>query len=527
MLKNETLIHTRRCPGELYDISESICKGRQRVHYPKCPVCRYSKETTIPSEAEEQVDDAGNVKNINKRNVAQLSTNLDKSINQKIFKNYDILGIYPDELNEYTSEKIGMATTIFLKSIKGDIKNIVVGRDVRPSSKSLANSFKKGIIKAGVNAIDIGEVSTDTTCFAVGYYNYDAGITVTASHHPSNYNGFKICHEKAMPISFDTGLSKILEIARQTRLPTSARSGKVITKNVFDDYNRFVRNFAHNIRPLKVVVDAGNGMAGKIVSKIFEDLPCEIIPLYFKPDGTFPNHGPEPLQKENLVDLQEKVRTAKAHLGVAFDGDADRCVFVDENGQPVACDLITAIISTELLKKNKGSTVVYDLRSSWTVSEEVKNAGGRPYREKVGHSHIKAAMREKNAIFGGELTGRYYFKNNFYSDSGVIALIEILNILSRKNVPMSNLVSPLKRYFSTGEIEFEVEDKDNKIKQIAQHFKDGKIDYLDGITVEYEDWWFNLRKSNTGPMLKLNLEAKTKKIRLQQKKLVVDVIRKD
>ncbi|MFQ5963221.1 MAG: phosphomannomutase/phosphoglucomutase [Candidatus Scalinduaceae bacterium] len=517
----------RRCPGDLYDISISVCKGRQRVHYPKCPVCHYRTETIAASS---ELKKEYNTENINveenkTREVVQLSSYQDKAINLNIFKSYDIRGIYPEELNEYTSEKIGKATVQFLKSIKDDVKNISVARDVRPSSKSLAKSLIKGITEAGVNVIDIGEVSTDTTYFAVGHYDYDAGITVTASHNPSEYNGFKLCHEKAMPISFDTGLSKISEIARQTRLIKSEQPGKIIEKNVLDDYKNHILSFANNIRPLKVVIDAGNGMAGKMIPIIFEDLPCKIVPLFFNLDGTFPNHEPNPLKEENLRHLQKKVRKTRSHLGAAFDGDADRCSFVDENGQVIGCDLITAVIAKELLQKEKGATIVYDLRSSWVVPEEIKEAGGKPYRERVGHSYIKATMREKNAVFGGELSGHYYFKENHYADSGFIALIEVLNVLSRKNVPMSNLFAPLKRYYATGEINFKVSDKDKKINQIAEHFKDGKIDFLDGVTVEYKDWWFNVRKSNTEPLLRLNLEGKTKEMMEKHKKQVIDIIK--
>ncbi len=517
----------RRCPGSHYDISEYICKGRQKVYYPKCTVCRYRTETNTSSSAVKKEDDAetNNIGNYKKREVVQLSSFQDKAINKKIFKSYDIRGVYPDELNEYTAEKIGKATVQFLRSIKDNVNNILVARDARPSSNSLANSFKKGIIEAGVNVIDIGEVSTDTTYFAVGYYDYDAGITVTASHNPSEYNGFKLCHEKAMPISFDTGLSKISEIARHTRLPSSEQPGKIIKKDVLSDYKKHILNFANNIRPLKVVVDAGNGMAGKMIPIIFEDLPCNIIPLFFDLDGTFPNHEPNPLEKENLRTLQKKVRKTKSHLGVAFDGDADRCVFIDENGQIIGCDLITAVIAKELLQKEKGATIVYDLRSSWVLPEDIKESGGNPCREMVGHSYIKATMREKNAIFGGELSGHYYFKENYFADSAMIALIEVLNILSRRNVPMSNLIAPLRRYYSTGEINFEVADKDKKIEQIAEHFKNGKIDYLDGITVEYKDWWFNVRKSNTEPLLRLNLEGKTKEIMEKRQKQLTDIIR--
>lgn len=517
----------RRCPGELYDISESICRGRQRVHYPKCPLCHYRIEVgTNPSKSKVKAEKNPETIDVKSKPI-ESSSAPKQSINKKIFKSYDIRGIYPDELNEYASEKIGIGTGIFLKGLR-DVKNIVVARDGRPSSESLANSLIKGILKTGVNVIDIGMASTDTTYFAVGFYNYDAGITVTASHNPSKYNGFKLCHEKAMPISFDTGLSKIYEIAMQTNFTTHKQPGRVIKKHILNDYKKHVLSFANkNIRPLKVVVDAGNGMAGPMIPVIFEDLPCKILPLYFKLDGTFPNHEPDPLKEENLRDLQKKVRRTKSNLGVAFDGDADRCVFVDENGQTIGCDLITAIIAKELLQKKKGSTIVYDLRSSWIVPEEIKNAGGNPYRERVGHSHIKAAMREKNAIFGGELSGHYYFRDNYYAGSGIIALIEVLNILSSKNVPMSNLISPLKGYHATGETNFEVEDKDGKIKQIAEHFKNkkGKIDYLDGITVQYKDWWFNVRKSNTEPLLRLNLEGKTKEIMERRKKQIIEIIK--
>ena len=516
----------RRCPGELYDISESICKGRQRVHYPKCPLCHYRVETIDGPSLLSEVDNVGKKdKEGKKRKVVKLSSIHDQSINARIFQDHNIRGIYPEELNEYTAEKIGVGTAMFLKGLK-EVSNIVVARDVRPSSNSLANSLMKGIIKAGVDVIDIGAMSTDAIYFAVGHFDYDAGIMVTASNNSADYNGFKLCHEKAMPISIDTGLSKIYEIARQTRYAVPKQPGRIIKKELLYDYKKHILSFANNIRPLKVVVDAGNGMAAKTIPIIFEDLPCKIVQLYFKLDGTFPNHGPNPLNEKSLRDLQKKVKKTKSNLGVAFDGDADRCVFVDENGQVIGSDLITAVISKEFLQREKAGTIIYDLRSSWVVPEEIKKAGGVPYREKVGHSHINTTMREKDAIFGGGLSGQYYFKNNYYADSGIIALIEILNILSSKNVPMSNLIAPLKRYSSTGTISFEVKDKDKKMDQIAEHFNDDKIDYLDGITVEHKDWWFNVRQSTTEPFLRLNLEAKTKELMEQHKKKIIDIIEK-
>ncbi|MHC4307516.1 MAG: phosphomannomutase/phosphoglucomutase [Planctomycetota bacterium] len=511
----------RQCPGDGYEISISVCRGRQRALYPKCSVCHH-RDKTIGTLTEEETEYTP--MDTSTRKILQLSTSQDKAINHQIFKSYDIRGEYPEQLNEYTSEKIGMATVLFLKSIK-DVKNMVVARDIRLSSNSLAGALMKGITKAGANVIDIGEVSTDATYFAVSNYNYDAGIMVTASHNPSNYNGFKLCHEQAMPISFDTGLSTISEIARQTDLPASEQYGKIIEKNILNDFKKHILSFAANLRPLKIVIDAGNGMAGKMIPIVFKDLPCKIVPLFFKPDGTFPNHEPNPLDNRNLRDLQDKVRETRSHLGVAFDGDADRCVFVDENGQEIGCDIITAIIAREFLQKENGATILYDLRSSWILPEEIKKSGGNPYRERVGHSHIKATMKEKNAIFGGELSGHYYFRENYFADSAIIALIEVLNILSSRNVPMSNLVAPLRKYCSTGEINFKTDDKDKKIKQIAEHFKDGKIDYLDGVTIEYKDWWFNVRKSNTEPLLRLNLEGRTKTIMEQRKKQVIDIIK--
>ncbi|GAX62766.1 phosphomannomutase [Candidatus Scalindua japonica] len=513
-----------QCPGDGYEISMSVCRGRQRVLYPKCPVCRHRDKSisTSTEEVEEYTPmDTGT------RKILQLSTNQDEAINRLIFKCYDIRGKYPEQLDEYTSEKIGIATVLFLKSIKEDINNIVVARDIRLSSNALASSLMKGITKAGVNVIDIGEVSTDTTYFAVGSCNYDAGIMVTASNNPSNYNGFKLCHEQAMPISFDTGLSTISEIARQTDLPVSEHHGNIIEKDIINEYKKFILSFATHLKPLKLVIDAGNGMAGKMIPIIFKDLPCKIVPLFFKPDGSFPNHEPNPLDSRNLSDLQSKVRETGSNLGVAFDGDADRCVFVDENGREIGCDIIAAIIARKLLQKEKGATILYDLRSSRILPEEIKKAGGNPYRERVGHSHIKAIMREQNAVFGGDLSGHYYFRKNYFADSALIALIEVLNILSGRNVPMSNLIAPLRKYCSTGEINFKVEDKDKKIEQIAQHFKDGKVDYLDGVTIEYSDWWLNVRKSNTEPLLRLNLEGKTKEIMEHRKKQVIDIIERE
>ena len=490
----------RRCPGEKYDITVPVCKGRQRRSYPKCMVClhRTIVDTALqPGKSMEEAD---------------------------IFKSYDIRGIYPGELNEEKAQKIGFAIVDFLKQVKGTVKNIVVGRDMRVSSPSLADALIKGITNAGANVIDIGLVSTEATYFSVGYYKYDGSVMVTASHNPAEYNGFKICREQAVPISLDTGLSKIAHLAKQVHI-VSKRCGTIVKKDVLQDYKNHVLNFVQNTKPLHVVVDAGNGMAGKMIPLVFEGLPCKLTMLYPELDGTFPNHPPDPLVVENIKELQLTVQKVGADLGVAFDGDADRCVFVDEKGQVITNDLITALIAIKFLTMEPKATIIYDLRSSRIVREEIIAAGGIPYRERVGHSHIKATMREKNAVFGGELSGHYYFKDNYYADSGIIALIETLNILSERDDKFSNILAPLRRYYSTGEINFEVVDKDEKIKKLSERFANGRVDYLDGVTVEYDDWWFNVRKSNTQPLLRLNLEAKTKEIMESNMREVVKVIK--
>ncbi|MGR3296486.1 MAG: phosphomannomutase/phosphoglucomutase, partial [Candidatus Bathyanammoxibius sp.] len=323
-------------------------------------------------------------------------------------------------------------------------------------------------------------------------------------------NGFKVCREHAMPVGLESGLAKLRDLAIHPPVAGVGSPGKVIKKDIMDEYVEHVHSFIKKIRAMRIVIDAGNGMAGKMVPLIFNGLPCDIIPLYFELDGNFPNHEANPLKLENLKALQERVREENAQLGVAFDGDADRVAFVDEKGEAVGSDMVTALIAREFLAEDKGATVVYDLRSSWVVKEEIERCGGVAYREKVGHAYIKNTMRDRNAVFGGELSGHYYFRDNFFADSGMIALIEMLNIFGRKRVSMSNLVAPLKKYYSSGEINFTVEDKDAMIDQLAKNFSDGKLDRLDGVTVEYRDWWFNARKSNTEPKLRLNVEAKTR-----------------
>ncbi len=424
-----------------------------------------------------------------------------------VFKAYDIRGIYKKDLDEKLAYKIGFA---FAKFLSG--KKYVIGRDMRSSAETVSQAAADGMRAAGADVIDIGLVTTPMVYFAIGHLSADGGLCVTASHNPAEYIGFKLSRAEAKPISYDTGIADIEQMVTedQQSVPEPGSHEKV---DILPDYLAHVHRFAHKDgRKMTVVVDAGNGTAGVTVPKIFEKLNCDLIPLYLDPDGTFPNHEANPLKEENLEDLKKAVLEHKADLGVAYDGDADRAAFVDEKAKSIPCDLITALIAKEALKGNPGKAVVYDLRSSWVVAEEIEKAGGRPIRDRVGHSFMKATLRKEDGIFGGELSGHYYFADNYFADSADIAFLSIYNLMSTEGKKLSALVEPLRRYAATGELNFVVEDKDGVIQKIEETFNDGKIDHLDGITVTYEDWWFNVRKSNTEPLLRLTLEAKTKEL---------------
>ena len=425
-----------------------------------------------------------------------------------IFKAYDVRGVYPTELNEDIMRRIGNAVAQFL-----DAKRILVSRDMRASSPSLAEAFIDGATDAGVDCVDAGLLSTPANYFAIANYGFKGGVSITASHNPKEYNGLKVSREHAMPVGYDSGLADVEKMVLGGEYKTAAVKGKVMGINVIDEYRKHVLKFAGSMKPLNVVIDASNGMAGLVLPQMLDKLPIKTTRLYFELDGTFPNHDANPLKHEALRDLQETVKRTKADLGAIFDGDADRCAFVDENGTPIASDLTTALIAVDMLKTAPGSTIIYDVRSSRAVREEIEKHGGKPLPERVGHAFIKATMRESNAAFGGELSGHYYFRENFFADSAAIAFMKMLNIVSTAGKPLSKIVKPLKRYFTTGEVNFRVEDKEGKIREIASAFADGKISWLDGITVEYPDWWFNVRKSNTEPLLRLVLEGNTKELR--------------
>jgi phosphomannomutase len=436
----------------------------------------------------------------------------------KIFKAYDVRATYPTPLNEEAAWKVGHATAQFLKRSRQNLKDkvklentMVVGRDMRPHSSALAKALIEGIRGVGMNVIDIGVIDTSMIYFAINHVDAVGGIQTTASHNPINYNGFKISGPRAKPIGAASGLDDIKRIASGLRFGATGLGGKLEEQDLWGPYRKHVLKFLDLKRPLRVVIDASNGMAGKMVPAVFDGVPnLQIIPLLFEITGSF-THEPNPLVESNLDMLKKRVAEEKPDLGVCFDGDADRCMFMDERGKTIGCDLVTAIIARDFLQmpENKGSVIVYDLRSSHVVADEVKAAGGVPKRDRVGHAFLKKTLAETQAVFGGELSGHFYFRDNFFADSGAIAFARMLSILSGQEKPLSELVAPLYRYSQTGEVNFQVEDKDGKIRELADAYKKFQIDYLDGITVDLGDWWFNVRKSNTEPLLRLNLETKT------------------
>jgi phosphomannomutase len=438
-----------------------------------------------------------------------------------VFKAYDIRGTYPDQIDEKLAEKIGFAIATFLKA-----RTLVVGRDMRLSSPAVAAAAIEGARRAGADVLSIGLASTPMAYFGIGSLGADGGFNVTASHNPAQYTGFKICREDAIPLSGETGIQEIERIVGELpdTLPAAAKPGRLEERDIRGSYLEHVMSFAGPIRPMKVVVDTANGMGGLMLPEILDHLPLEATPLYFELDGSFPNHEADPLKARNLRDLIARMGETGAELGIAFDGDADRCMFVDETGTPVGADLITALVAPEILKKYPGAGVVYDLRSSRVVPETIARAGGRPIRERVGHSFIKATMRRENGKFGGELSGHFYFADNYYSDSGEIAMLMVLGVLSASGKPMSRLIAPLQRTVRSGEINFRVDSTEAKIRALADAFSDAEIDYKDGITIQYPDWWCNVRPSNTEPLLRLNLEAEAEPAFAQARRRILGLL---
>lgn len=428
---------------------------------------------------------------------------------QAIFKAYDVRGKVGSELTPEVTERIGRAFGLWLPS-EG---TVAVGRDMRPDSAELAQGLICGLQAAGRNVMDIGEVTSDMIYFAAGHYNLAGGAMITASHNPGEYNGIKFCGEAAKPIGIESGLMDIRDAAAKNKWPEVAKPGTVTEKDIVEDWIDHVLSFinANELKPLKVVVDAGNGMAGKIFPELEPYVPFAVTEMYFELDGTFPNHIANPLEPKNLVDLTKRIRQNKADVGIAFDGDGDRAVLVDETGEPLTGTVMTALLAQYFLQKHPHATILHNAICGRAAIETIKTNGGTPVRTKVGHSFIKADMRQHNAIFAGEHSGHYYFKDNFNADSGLIAAVIGLYILSRSGKKLSQLAAPLRKaYVQIPETNFEVADKDAMLQKIAATFPDGQQDRLDGLTVNFPNSWFNVRPSNTEPLLRLNAEAKTK-----------------
>ena len=428
-----------------------------------------------------------------------------------IFKAYDIRGTVPDQIDADACRAIGGAFARFVRS--GGAESVVVGRDMRPHGAGLAAAFAEGVLAQGVDVVDIGLCSTDMMYFASGLLDRP-GAVFTASHNPAEFNGIKLCRAAAGPVGADTGLGEIEAMVRADPVPPSAPApGRQTRRDLLEEYAAHVRSFVDTaaLRPRRVVVDTANGMGGLVVPAVFDGLPFEIDHLYPELDGAFPNHPADPLQPANQRDLVARVLDTGADAGLAFDGDADRVFFVDETGRSLPGSLITALLARNALERRPGATIVHNLICSKSVPEIIAAAGGRAVRTRVGHSYIKQAMAETGAVFGGEHSGHYYFRDNYGADSGIIAALMVLEVLCRHGGTLSDLVSPLDRYASSGEINFDVADPGAVIEAAAAALSGNGAaqDRLDGLTVDHGDWWFNLRPSNTEPLLRLNLEAPT------------------
>ena len=444
-----------------------------------------------------------------------------------IYKAYDVRGTYPDQINEDIARQIGLAyRNVLTENDFARSNQVVVSRDMRSHSLPIQAALIEGLLASGLDVLDIGLATTPMNYFAIGSTGAAGGVQVTASHNPARYNGLKFSRRGARPVSGDHGIPLIEAKVAAGDLATADQPGSLTEGDVYDDYSKHILSYLRlddDSPSLKVAIDAANGM-GTIYKPLLEQMGFELVPLYFELDGTFPNHEANPLKYENLRDLSELVRTSGADFGISFDGDADRAAFVDQTGEPIGSDLMTALIGGELLSREPGKHVLFDLRSSRAVPEYITECGGIPVRERCGQSVGMPTLREKEGIFGGELAGHYYFRDNYNADCALLAVVEVLNLLRAKGGTMSELVAPLMRYAKSQEINFEVEDKQGKMDEIGERFSDGEIDYLDGITVQYPDWWFNVRPSNTEPYLRLVLEAKDEQQLAERQAEMIEIL---
>jgi phosphomannomutase len=449
------------------------------------------------------------------------------NINTGIFKAYDVRGLYPGEINEEVVRQIGRGFVTYLNA-----RQIGVSRDMRVSSPALAAAFIEGARQQGADVIDYGMMATDMLYHAVVTDDLEGGAQITASHNPGEYNGVKMVRARALPLSGDAGIGDIRDMIANDRLPAPpARPGTLTTRDIVPGYIDKVMSFIDPsmIKPFNVVLDAGSGMAGLVAPRLFDQLPCRTTRLCFEIDGRFPNHEANPLIEENRQDITAEVIRQKADIGIAWDGDADRCFFIDGSGEFISGDFVTALLAEAFLLKHPGATIIYDLRASHAVKDVVARYGGRALMNRVGHAFIKQRMRQEDGIFAGEVTGHYYFRDFYYADNGFIPALLILELMSKKNKSLRDLLQPYReRYFISGEINTKLKSMDEvpaRLSAIEQRYADAQIQKLDGVSVDYPDWHFNVRASNTEPLLRLNLEAQTVPLMEQKRDEVLSIIR--
>ena len=450
-----------------------------------------------------------------------------------IFKAYDVRGKYPDQMDEDLAYRIGRALPQVLEDLEGTPtaeQRIAVGRDMRESAPEMAERYARGIADSGADVLDIGMVGTEMLYWTVGSRELDGGLMCTASHNPKAYTGAKIVKKGALALSGDSGIGELRELVSEGEPgPPANEPGEIDTEDIGDPFRKDALGYIDPkaIRPLKVIVDGGNGMAGPMVGPLLERLGLDLVETYWVPDGEFPDHEPNPLLPENRQFIIDRVRAEGADLGIAWDGDADRCFFIDDTGQFVDGDFLTTLLAESVLRKDPGAAILYDVRASRAVADVVESAGGHPYVNRVGHAFFKTRMRELGAAFGGEVSGHYYFHDFYCADSGTIPALLILELLSVEGKKLSELLEPLRsKYFISGEINSEVEDQEGKMKELEERYWDARVSDLDGISLDYDDWHFNVRPSNTEPLLRLNLESLVSREHMEEKRdEVLELIR--
>ncbi len=446
-------------------------------------------------------------------------------MDESIFKAYDVRGKYPEQMDEDLAYRIGRAFPPVLEELEGtpvEEQRIAVGRDMRASAPSMSEQYARGIADAGAHVLDIGMVGTEMLYWTVGSRELDGGLMCTASHNPKAYTGAKLVKRGALALSGDSGIGELKELVKEGDPgPPADEPGEIATEDIGDDFRKDALGYIDPkaIKPMKVMLDGANGMAGEMVGPILDNFALDQEPAHWEPNGEFSDDGPNPLIEENRRFIIDKVKESGADLGIAWDGDADRCFFIDDTARFVDGDFLTALLAESILRKDPGAAILYDVRASRAVPDVVEKAGGHPYINRVGHAFFKTRMRELGAAFGGEVSGHYYFHDFYCADSGTIPALLILELLSVEGKKLSELLEPLRsRYFISGEINSEVEDQEGKMKELEERYWDGRVSELDGISIDYDDWHFNVRPSNTEPLLRLNLESLVSQEHMEEKR---------